>query len=579
MNSVCVWRLEQAAAGLFVKSFLRMRCSLLAALCARSRWAAWPAAFSFAGLLIAMLFSRSTCIRTLPLAALGVGLMLLSLLCFSILPAVIFMRTGVAQTAGSRAKVAGISQTARQRLRSNVLLGTQVSLSLLLSTMSACFAATLVHWETVDVGMDREHVLIVRPELHEPRYTDHREMLPELYRRIQERLQALPGVRSAAVGNVRRHSLRLDYGSLRAWPQRSYGRAGAWAGRSCRSWFLFHARHSNSARTRFLFERHRQDAAVAIISRSYARQLFGDADPIGQWVGYEPAPNDHKFLIVGEVADARVNGAQREAPPMVYMSINQNPAPINSIRVRAVGDPRQLSESVRQALHEVDPTLPVSEIVPLATELNGDLGTEKLLARLAGIYASLTLLLVAIGFYGVMSSRTARRKSEFGIRLALGATRRHISDAHRRSDRAHPARRHPSRRGSIHSCGEHRESSSVRVCQREFARNHRRKPRARIRGFRCHVHSCAPRGILPIRWKHFAANDRTAIPELAGRVVFSLSNSHWAAPGCPSPASASLAVLVAAEARTPPGSRHILQSSLPAPCSAYLVAEPTYPLC
>src|SRR6185503_3263406 len=98
----------------------------------------------------------------------------------------------------------------------------------------------------------------------------------------------------------------------------------------------------------------------------------------------------------------------------------------NSIRVRAVGDPRQLSEAVRHALHEVDPALPVSEIVSLATELNGDLGTEKLLGRLAGVYASLTLLLIAIGFYGVMSSRTARRKSEFGIRLALGATRRNI---------------------------------------------------------------------------------------------------------------------------------------------------------
>ena len=139
-----------------------------------------------------------------------------------------------------------------------------------------------------------------------------------------------------------------------------------------------------------------------------------------------PAPNDRKFLIVGEVADARVNGAEREAPPVVYMSINQNPAPVNSIRVRAVGDPRQLSESVRQALREVDPALSVGEIVPLATELNGDLGTEKLLARLAGVYASLTLLLVAIGFYGVMSSRTTRRRSEFGIRLALGASRRHI---------------------------------------------------------------------------------------------------------------------------------------------------------
>src|SRR6185437_10372662 len=362
----------------------------------------------------------------LPLAALGAGLMLLSLLCFSILPVAFFIRSGVAQTAGSRAKVAGISQTARQRWRSNALLGAQVSLSLLLSTMSACFAATLVHWETVDVGMDREHVLIVRPDFHQPRYTDHAAMLPELYSRIRQRLQALPGVRSAAVemcGGIHCGWItalyvhgRNDLTNAQVHGQEDHVGLGFFStvgipflrGRD------FSSSDNDSAQR------------VAILSRSYARQLFGDADPIGQSVGYEPAPNDRKFLIVGEVADARVNGAQREPPPMAYMSINQNPAPINSIRVRAVGDPRQLSESVRQALHQVDPALPVGEIVPLATELNGDLGTETLLARLAGIYSSLTLLLVGIGFYGVMSSRAARRKAEFGIRLALGATRGHI---------------------------------------------------------------------------------------------------------------------------------------------------------
>jgi hypothetical protein len=82
----------------------------------------------------------------LPIAVLGVALMLLALLSFSILPALFFMRTAAAQTAGSRAKVSGISQTAQQRWRSNALLATQVGLSLLLSTMSGCFAATLVHW-------------------------------------------------------------------------------------------------------------------------------------------------------------------------------------------------------------------------------------------------------------------------------------------------------------------------------------------------------------------------------------------------------------------------------------------------
>jgi hypothetical protein len=251
-------------------------------------------------------------------------------------------------------------------------------------------------------------------------------MLPGLYRRIEERLQALPGVRSAAVG--------MCGGIHCGWITALYvhGRGGLTDAQvhgqedhvgpgffSTLGIPILRGRDFSSGDTD-------KTQRVAIISHSYARQLFGDADPIGQWVGYEPAPNDHKFLIVGEVADARVNGAQREAPPVVYMSINQNSAPVNSIRVRAAGDPGQLSESVRQALREIDPTLPVSEIVPLDAELNGDLGTEKLLARLAGIYASLTLLLVAIGFYGVMSSRTARRRSEFGIRLALGATRRHI---------------------------------------------------------------------------------------------------------------------------------------------------------
>jgi predicted permease len=363
---------------------------------------------------------------SLPFVALGVVLMLLSLLSFSILPGIVFVRTTVAQTAGSRAKISGVSQTGSQRWRSNMLLATQVSLSLLLSTMSACFAATLVHWETVDVGMDREHVLIVRPELHQPRYTDHSQMLPELYSQIEERLQALPGVRSASV--------EMCGGIHCGWITALYVH-----GRNNLTDVQVHGQEDHVGLGFFStlgipilrgrdFTTADKDKTqlVAIISRAYARQLFGDADPIGEWVGYEPAPNDHKFLIVGEVADARVNGAEREAPPMVYMSINQNPAPVNSIRVRAVGDPLQLSDSVRKALYEVDPALPVGEIVPLAIELNGDLGTEKLLARLAGIYASLTLLLVAIGFYGVMSSRTAQRMSEFGIRLALGATRRHI---------------------------------------------------------------------------------------------------------------------------------------------------------
>ena len=357
----------------------------------------------------------------LPIAALGTVLTLLSLLSFSILPTVIFLRSGAKLAAGSRAKIAGISQTAGQRWRSNSLLCAQVSLSLVLSTLSACFAATLVHWETVDVGMDREHILSVHEDMGQ--YAHYASGLPAFFRQIQQRLEAIPGVRSAAVemcGNLHCGWITALYvhGRNGLTNAQVHGQEDHVGPRYFETVGIPIVRGRD-----FSYADTEKTQCVAIISRSYARKLFGNDDPIGQWIGYEPAPNDHKFLIVGEVADARVNGPQLEAPPMVYMSIDQNPAPVHSIKVRAVGDPLELTGSVREALHSVAPLVTIQEIAPLSSEMNGDLGTEKLFARLAGIYSSLALLLVAIGFYGVMSSRTARRKSEFGIRLAVGASR------------------------------------------------------------------------------------------------------------------------------------------------------------
>ena len=361
-----------------------------------------------------------------PLVGLWAGLMFLAFVAFSLVPALLSIRSSTSRAAGSRAKVAGMIQSSQQRLRANVLLGSQVSLSLLLSTLSVCFAGTLIHWETIDVGMDREHVLIVHPEFHEPRYADHPEQLLHLYQRIKERLDSLPGVRSTAFemcGDLHCgwstaiyvHG-RSDLTNGQVHGQEDHVGLGFF---STLGISFLRGRDFNSSDTA-------TGQRVAILSHAYARQLFGDTDPVGQRVGYGPAPNDNRFLIVGEVADARVNGAQNEGPAVVYMDLNQSPQPVNSIRLRTYGDPRELSEIVRRALLEIDPTLPVGEIISLAEDMDGDLGTQTLLARLAGIYSALTLVLVAIGFYGVMASRTRLRSKEFGIRLALGATREHI---------------------------------------------------------------------------------------------------------------------------------------------------------
>src|SRR5579862_2840059 len=362
----------------------------------------------------------------LPVIAVGVALMLLALVAFSIMPAIVFIRTGLAQAAGSRAKISGLAHTGQQRWRAKAMLAAQVSLSLLLTAMSGCFAATLVHWETIDLGMDRDHVLSVDVDMRRTGYASRHPDWTGLYREIKSRLEALPQVRAASV-------------EMCSMPDCGWNTALYVFGRSDQSNVQVHGKEDHVGPGFFstigiplLRGRDFADTdtdksqTVAILSRSYARQLFGNENPIGHRVGYEPAPNDHKFLIVGEVADAHVDGPQYEAPPVVYMSINQNPFPIHTIQVRTTGDPQAISDRIRTTIRQIDPDLPISEIVPLSTEMNDGLGTDKLLARLAAVYATLTLLLVSIGFYGVMSSRTSRRKSEFGIRLALGATRRHV---------------------------------------------------------------------------------------------------------------------------------------------------------
>ena len=350
----------------------------------------------------------------------GIVLLLVAQMAFSILPA--WQITRRSPISSLRTSVGNIGGSARRDLRwSTLLLTGQVSLSLLLLSMAALFAQTLLNLGTLDAGLDRQHVLSVHLDLVSGGL--EKQDLTGLNQRILERIKSLPVVRDAAMqmcrvpGCIWNTAIHVS-GQPDLSPAQMHGEENHV------SINYFHTMGIPLLRGRVFSDADRPHAQpVAILNQAFAERLFGKQDPIGQFIGYQAAPGDHAFQVIGVVGDAHVDGLRLPAPPVAYFSLEQGASPAGTIEVSATGSPANIAADIRRSLKSVAPDLPISEIVPLNTEFNDELSTEKLLARLTAIFAGMTLALAAIGFYGLLSFQVVRRTSEIGIRMAMGATR------------------------------------------------------------------------------------------------------------------------------------------------------------
>jgi predicted permease len=170
---------------------------------------------------------------------------------------------------------------------------------------------------------------------------------------------------------------------------------------------------------------------VVIVSQTFARYYFGDRNPVGRRVGFvEDAGTATE--IVGVVHDF-TGGTPREVqrkPAQTYFSYRDKEAARRlrsmTIAVRTQGDPRAMAATLRRELRKIDPDLPVLKIDTVDEQLNDVLVQERLVASLSAFFGGLAVLLACVGLYGVISFTVARRTSEMGIRLALGATRAQV---------------------------------------------------------------------------------------------------------------------------------------------------------
>ncbi len=348
-------------------------------------------------------------------AFVAAALLLISWLLFTVIPAFQIARRDLASSARSKS-AAGETQN---RKGAAFLLAAQVSFSLLLLGVAALFSQTLRNLSHVDTGIDREHIVSLQLEYSNSQISES--ALPSIYARTVDAIQEIPGVVGAAVTVC---TVQCTWNSaihVAGHPEIPDNQLHGEENRVGPGYFR--AMGIPVLRGREFDKRDTPDSPqCAILSHSFARKLFGDEDPIGHRVGYQPAPHDSDYVVIGEVGDARVDGLRAAAPPVAYFSLSQRPMLSDTIQVRTVGPVEKLFPAIRARFSDADAILHVTRMTPLDAAFDAGLKREKLLARLTGIFAFLVLLLAALGFYGLLSFHVTRRTAEFGVRIAIGAT-------------------------------------------------------------------------------------------------------------------------------------------------------------
>jgi predicted permease len=340
-------------------------------------------------------------------------------LMFSIVPS-------LRSTSGSLGSALRLSGTAGSRaaLAMRPLIGAQVALSVVLVAGAGLVGRSLVNLWRLNPGYDHEHLVQIRID---PRAGGVRtEELPSLYQQITERAMQKPGVVAAEVSRLGLASGVRSVGSVTL-----EGYAPA-PGESVR--FLtnqvgptyFSTVGMTLIQGRSFTERDvRGQPGVAIVNESAARRYFGGInEAIGKRVD---AGVEFDFEIVGVVQDARVNSLREAPSPMAFYPLMQWAHFAQVLDLRVSGDAVLVGEQVRRMLNQEEPRLLAnSRSLHIAERLDRGVLRDRMVASLAAAFGFTALLLTCVGLYGVLSYSVARRTSELGLRMAIGATAPHI---------------------------------------------------------------------------------------------------------------------------------------------------------